>query len=92
MTSQGMSALIIAPPGRLRDSLRVLLRASGRIARVEETDDVHTLGGLVMAELGRRPAQGDAVRVGGVTLRVEAVERLAITRVSVHFPPNLSVR
>lgn len=41
MMSQRVSALIIAPPGRLRDSLRVLLRASGRIARVEETDDAH---------------------------------------------------
>jgi DNA-binding NarL/FixJ family response regulator len=39
MMSQPVSALIIAPPGRLRDSLRVLLRASGRIAHVEEADD-----------------------------------------------------
>ncbi len=37
--TQRVLALIIAPPGRLRDSLRVLLRASGRIGRVEETDD-----------------------------------------------------
>jgi hypothetical protein len=40
-----------------------------------------------MAELGRRPSKGDEIDLGVVTLRVEAVERLAITRVSVHFPP-----
>ena len=38
MMSQRVSALIIAPPGRLRDSLRVLLRASGKIGRVEQAD------------------------------------------------------
>jgi DNA-binding NarL/FixJ family response regulator len=41
MMSQRVSALIIAPPGRLRGSLLVLLRASGRIGRVEEADDAH---------------------------------------------------
>ena len=51
MTSQGMSALIIAPPGRLRDSLRVLLRASGRIARVEEADDAR----LGLQSIAERP-------------------------------------
>jgi len=51
MTSQGTSALIIAPPGRLRDSLRVLLRASGRIARVEEADDAR----LGLQSIAERP-------------------------------------
>ena len=32
-------ALIIAPPGRLRDSLRVLLRASERVTRIAMADD-----------------------------------------------------
>ena len=40
--SQHASALIIAPPGRLRDSLRVLLRATGRIARLEEAHDARS--------------------------------------------------
>jgi DNA-binding NarL/FixJ family response regulator len=68
MMSQDVSVLIIAPPGRLRDSLRVLLRASGRIARVEEADDAR-LGlqriaerrpGLVLldADLGEDDARG----------------------------------
>lgn len=50
--------------------------------------DVDTVGGLVMAELGRRPSKGDEIDLGMVRLRVEAVERLAITRVSAHFPPT----
>jgi len=52
--------------------------------------DVQTVGGLVMAELGRQPARRDEVALGAVTLRVEAVERQAVTRVSVHFPPDTS--
>lgn len=34
------SVLIIAPAGRLRDSLRVLLRASNRVAHVVQADDL----------------------------------------------------
>ena len=80
-------------PGHLMVQGDVLLDDINEYVAIDKQGhDVHTLGGLVMAELGRRPAEGDAIRVGGVTLRVEAVERLAITRVSVHFPPNLSVR
>jgi CBS domain containing-hemolysin-like protein len=51
--------------------------------------DVHTLGGLVMAELGRRPLEGDEVSFGTVTMRVEAVEGLAVRRVSIHFPADV---
>jgi DNA-binding NarL/FixJ family response regulator len=51
MMSQRVSALIIAPPGRLRDSLRVLLRASGRIGRVEEADDAR----LGLGSIAERP-------------------------------------
>jgi len=51
MMSQRVSALIIAPAGRLRDSLRVLLRASGRIGRVEEADDAR----LGLGSIAERP-------------------------------------
>lgn len=54
--------------------------------------DVQTVGGLVMAELGRPPSTGDQVALGDVTLCVEAVERLAVTRVSIRFPPQPIVR
>jgi len=45
------STLIIAPPGRLRDGLRVLLRATGRITRVEEANDAR----LGLQSIAARP-------------------------------------
>jgi DNA-binding NarL/FixJ family response regulator len=60
--------LIIAPPGRRRDSLRVLLRANGRLSLVEPADDARSgqqsiaarPPGLVLldADLGDGDAQG----------------------------------
>jgi CBS domain containing-hemolysin-like protein len=48
--------------------------------------EVQTVGGLVWAELGRRPEVGDQVSVGKVTLRVEAMAGLTATLVSLKFP------
>jgi CBS domain containing-hemolysin-like protein len=50
--------------------------------------DVETVGGLVWALSGRRPEIGDEITVGNVTLRVEAMAGLTVTRVSLFFPPN----
>jgi CBS domain containing-hemolysin-like protein len=49
--------------------------------------DVQTVGGLVWAQLGRRPQVGDEVAIGNVTFRVEAMAGLTITQVSLFFPP-----
>ncbi|GAB4468733.1 MAG: hemolysin family protein [Anaerolineae bacterium] len=64
------------------------------LADLEEYVDIHqhehnvqTVGGLVMAELGRLPVEGDVVQIGDVQLRVEEVKGLAIRRASVHFTP-----
>lgn len=51
--------------------------------------DVHTVGGLVWAELGCRPEVGDEVPIGEVTLRVDEMSGLTITWVSV-FLSNTS--
>jgi CBS domain containing-hemolysin-like protein len=48
--------------------------------------DVHTVGGLVWAELDRRPEVGDTVTIGEVTFRVDAMAGLAISQVSVFYP------
>jgi CBS domain containing-hemolysin-like protein len=50
--------------------------------------DVQTVGGLIWAELDRRPRVGDQVVIGKVTLRVEAMDGLTITQVSLFFPPG----
>jgi CBS domain containing-hemolysin-like protein len=81
--------ITVVAPGHIVVQGTVLLEDINEYVVIcEHGHDVHTVGGLVMAELGRRPARGDKIILGNVTLRVEAVERLAITRVSVHFPPT----
>jgi putative hemolysin len=45
-----------------------------------------TLAGLVFDELGRGPQVGDAATFDGVTLRVEAMDGLRITRLRVTLP------
>ncbi|MEZ4411800.1 MAG: hemolysin family protein [Gemmatimonadales bacterium] len=44
-------------------------------------EDVSTVGGLVLAQLGRVPRAGDEIRVGEVELRVEQVSRRRVRRV-----------
>lgn len=47
--------------------------------------EADTVGGLVMALLGRVAQRGDRVEVDGATLEVEAVEGLAVQTVLVHL-------
>lgn len=47
---------------------------------------VDTVGGLVMAELGRVAQPGDRAMIGGVTLEVETVEGLAVQTVLIWLP------
>jgi len=49
--------------------------------------DVHTVGGLVWAVLGRRPQVGDTVTLGNATLRVDEMEGLTVRRVSIRYSP-----
>ncbi|MCL4819393.1 MAG: hemolysin family protein [Vicinamibacteria bacterium] len=56
-----------------------------------ESNDYVTLAGLVLHELGRMGAAGDEVTVGGVRLRVVAVEGRRITRVVLHPPVAAAV-
>lgn len=84
--------LELTPLERLSDGL---LRARGDLL-VDELNqlcdlnlahpEIDTVGGLVMAILGRLAEQGDCVAVDGVTLEVEAVEGLAVQTVLVRLP------
>ncbi len=50
--------------------------------------DVASIGGLLINQLTQLPpTEGDEVHLDGVTLRVEAVEGMAVARVSIHFAP-----
>ncbi|MDI3340223.1 MAG: hemolysin family protein [Sphaerobacter sp.] len=48
-----------------------------------EDPNFDTIGGYVFGQLGRKPEVGDAVRVGNVTLRVDALDGLRIARLRV---------
>lgn len=56
--------LIIAPAGRLRDSLRVLLRASNHVTQVAQADDLPA-GLRLLAELGPKLVVLDAAICDG---------------------------
>jgi putative hemolysin len=46
----------------------------------EDTQEVETMGGLMMLRLGRLPAVGDEVRVDGTVLRVEQMDGRRVAR------------
>ena len=73
-------------PGLLRPD--ELTEQTGLVVPEESTYE--TLGGLVMARLGRLPAEGDVVEVAGVVVAVTAMDGRRVDRVRVHAaqPPE----
>ncbi len=53
-----------------------------------EFEDVDTLGGAILAQLGAIPEQGQVVRLQEFDFQVEEVSGYAVTRVSVALPPG----
>jgi CBS domain containing-hemolysin-like protein len=83
--------LTLVEPGHLVVQGTVQLEDVERYVAIGQHEhDVQTVGGLVWAQLGRRPAVGDEVAVGNLTFRVDAMAGLAITQVSLYFPPGTS--
>jgi CBS domain containing-hemolysin-like protein len=81
--------ITLVEPGRLLVQGTVQLEDVERYLSIGQHEhDVQTVGGLVWAQLGRRPEVGDEVAVGDVTFRVEEMAGLTITRVSLFFPPG----
>ena len=52
------------------------------------SEDVDTLGGAILAELGAIPEQGQVVRLQGFDFQVEEVSGYAVSQVSVALPPG----
>ena len=52
------------------------------------SEDVDTLGGAILAELGAIPEQGQVVRLQGFDFQVEEVSGYAVSQVSVSLPPG----
>jgi putative hemolysin len=55
-------------------------RECGLAVRPEDTDEVETMGGLVMLRLGRLPSVGDEVPLDGTVLRVEQMDGRRVAR------------
>lgn len=84
--------LEIAPLERLTENL-MRVRGDLLVDELNQLCDLNlahpeadTVGGLVMASLGRLAEQGDHMTIDGVVLEVEAVEGLAVQTVLVRLP------
>lgn len=78
---------------------RLRLRGDLLVTDVNEYLDLHltegeadTLGGLVLSKLGHVPTVGEEVTIGvpGMTIRVEAMEGLSVSEVSLQLPAGAS--
>ncbi len=79
--------LNLIAPGHLIAQGNVALEDIAPYIAINAPDHgVRTVGGLVWAELGRRPRVGDEITIGGVSLCVDAMSALTITQVSIRFP------
>lgn len=56
------------------------------LGEADDLPDVETVGGLIMAELGRLPHVGDQVTYNGVHFTVLTVDGLAVARARVEYP------
>lgn len=54
------------------------------------TEEADTISGLIWAEMGRLPMQGDEVRVGEWVLRIDSMDRRAVRRISFDLPGDLA--
>jgi CBS domain containing-hemolysin-like protein len=73
---------------------RVYLRGDLLVSDVNEylelslRNETDTLSGLLFSELGRSPIEGDEVVFGDIQIRVEAMEDLGVSEVSLQLPPT----
>ena len=75
--------------GRIYLSGRTLIdEVNSRYETGFSSEEADTMAGLVLTHLGRVGAVGDEVEVGEAKVRVEAIERLKITRVSLLLPSS----
>ncbi|HEX8463683.1 MAG TPA: hemolysin family protein, partial [Abditibacterium sp.] len=75
--------------GRIHLSGRTLIdEVNSRHETGFSSEEADTMAGLVLSHLGRVAAVGDEVSIGEVKVRVEAIDRLKITRVSLLLPPS----
>jgi CBS domain containing-hemolysin-like protein len=62
------------------------------LGEADELPDVETVGGLIVAQLGRPPLNGDVVTLRDVCFTVLDIDRLAVLRARVEFPAHPTQR
>ncbi|MCB9137510.1 MAG: HlyC/CorC family transporter [Caldilineaceae bacterium] len=87
------------PPVALRGQGRLMVRGDVLIADLNEAlnltlpaEAAHTIGGLVLRELGRPPQPGDTVPVDDLILRVDAVKGNGAQTISFRVTPDQAER
>ncbi len=75
--------------GRIALSGRTLIdEVNDRYETGFSSDEADTMAGLILSGLGRVAKVGDEVEINGAKLRVEAIDRLKITGLSLLLPPR----
>jgi putative hemolysin len=80
---------LVTPAGEGQFVVRgdILIPNLNDILEIDLPDDrASTVGGLIMEELSRVPAQGDTVVINSISFRVEAVVQNSVTAVRVTLP------
>lgn len=81
------------PDGSIRMPGRILIDGINERFRTGfAEEDADTMAGLVLSVLGRPAQVGDEVEINDVHLRVEEIERLRITSLSMRLPVQSSTR
>lgn len=83
------------PPIRILSKDQILIRGDMLIEELNEILDLYlpsqnidTIGGLVLNELGYVPEEGERLRVAGVSLTVASMDGNAVTAVSMEVTPE----
>ena len=62
------------------------------LGEADDLPEVESVGGLIVAQLGRPPLNGDVVRLREVRFTVLDIDRLAVLRARVEFPAHPTMR
>jgi len=88
----GARIAMLADGSALIDGLTLTTDINERFGLRLDEETYNTIGGYVLGRLGRRARVGDVVDVEGRVLRVEALNRLRVSRVHLSTPARSAAR
>jgi CBS domain containing-hemolysin-like protein len=78
-----MALISLDDKGRIHLRGDLLVTDVNEYLSLELPDVADTLGGLILSQIGRQPKVGDEVTIGETVFRVEIMEDLGVTEVSI---------